>query len=98
MEGETESLIFLYLYECLNCQLVGGCVRPAENVSVFPAIFKKIASAKSWRVRGAFTQPAFMGSCLTITHMCFPCPPSRQVSPGVPGVIEGSGDADAAWV
>ena len=84
---------------------MGGCVRqkvlyvgPAENVSVFLAIFKKIASARSWKVRGAFTYPAFMGSCLTISHTCFPCPPSRQVSPCVPGVMEGSEDADAACV
>ena len=70
----------------------------AENVSVFLAIFKKIALARSWNVRGAFTQPAFMGSCLTISHTCFSCPPSRQVSPCVPGVIEEGEDADAAWV
>ena len=31
-----------------------------ENVSVLLTIFKKIASAKSWRVRGAFTQLDFM--------------------------------------
>ena len=53
-------------------------------------IFKKIALARSWRVRGAFIQPGFMGSCLTISHTCLPCLPSRQVSPCVPGVIEGS--------
>ena len=28
-----------------------------------------IASAKSWSLRGASHQPAFMGSCLTIGHM-----------------------------
>ena len=31
-----------------------------------------IASAKSWSVRGASHQPAFMGSCLTISHICLP--------------------------
>ena len=62
-------------------------VGPAENVSVFLDIFKKIDSARSWRVRGAFTQPAFMGSCLTISHTCFPCPPSRQVSPSLGGEV-----------
>ena len=87
----------------MNCQWVGGCMRQkvlnvgtAENVSVFLTIFKKIASARPWRVRGAFTQTAFMGTCLTISHTCFPCPPRRQVNPCVPGVIEGSEDADAA--
>ena len=34
-----------------------------------------IASAKSWVVGGASHQPAFMGSCLTISHMCLPCLP-----------------------
>ena len=29
-----------------------------------------IASAKSRSVRGASHQPVFMGSCLTIGHMC----------------------------
>ena len=37
-------------------------MRPAENVSVFVAIFKKIVLARSWRVWGAFTQPDFMSS------------------------------------
>ena len=40
-----------------------------------------IASAKSRSVRGASHQPAFMGSCLTISHMCLPHLPSRWVSP-----------------
>ena len=30
--------------------------------------------------RGASNQPAFMGNCLTISHTCFPCLPSRWVS------------------
>ena len=30
----------------------------------------RIALAKSWSVRGASHQPVFMGSCLTIGHMC----------------------------
>ena len=75
----------------------GSCVRqkvlhvgPAENVCVFLVIFKKIASARSWRAREAFTQPDFMGSSLTISHTSLPCLPSRQVSPCVPGVTEGS--------
>ena len=29
----------------------------------------KVASAKSRSMRGASHQPAFMGSCLTISHM-----------------------------
>ena len=44
-------------------------------------------------MRGASHQPAFMGSCLTISHMCLPCWPSGRVRPCVPGVIEESGDA-----
>ena len=71
-------------------------VVPAENLFVFQLIFKKVALGKSWRVRKAFSQPAFMGSYLTISHTCLPRLPSRQVSPCIPGVIEGS--EDAAWV
>ena len=37
-----------------------------------------IASAKSWSVRGASHQPAFMSGCLTISHTCFPCLPSER--------------------
>ena len=32
-----------------------------------------IVSVKSWSVRGASNQPVFMGSCLTISHMWWPC-------------------------
>ena len=35
----------------------------------------QIALAKSWSARGASYQPAFMGSCLTISHTCLPCLP-----------------------
>ena len=34
-----------------------------------------IASAMSRSMRGASHQPGFMGSCLTISHMCLPCLP-----------------------
>ena len=34
-----------------------------------------IASAKSRSVRGASHQTAFLGDCLTISHMCLPCLP-----------------------
>ena len=60
------------------------------------SIFKKIASDRSRRVRKAFTQADFMDSSLTISHTRLPCLPSRQVSPCVPGNIEGS--VDAGWV
>ena len=40
-----------------------------------------IASAKSQSMRGAFHQPVFMGSCLTISHTCLPFLPSGRVSP-----------------
>ena len=36
------------------------------------------ASAKSWSTRGASHQPAFMSSCLTISHTCLPCLPSGR--------------------
>ena len=39
----------------------------------------QIAPAKFWSVRGASHQPALMGSCLTISHTCLPCLPSRWV-------------------
>ena len=32
----------------------------------------QIASAKSRSMRGASQQPDFIGSCLTISHMCLP--------------------------
>ena len=41
---------------------------------------RQIASSKSQSMRGASHQPAYMGSCLTITHKCLPCLPSRWVS------------------
>ena len=61
--GETEGLILLFLEECFNCRWVGSgfmrqkflYVGPAENVSVFVAIFKKISLGRSWSVRGAIT-------------------------------------------
>ena len=37
-----------------------------------------IASAKSWSARRSSHQPAFMDSCLTISHACFPCLPSGR--------------------
>ena len=54
---------------------------------------KLSASAKSRSARGASHQPVFISSYLTIGHRCLPCPPSERVTPCVPGVIEGSGDA-----
>ena len=39
----------------------------------------RIASAKSRSVRGASHQPVLMGSCLTISHTCLTCLPSRSV-------------------
>ena len=48
---------------------------------------------KSWSARGGSHQPAFMSSCLTISHTCMPCLPSERVRPCVPGVIEGIEDA-----
>ena len=44
----------------------------------------QIASAKSRSMRGASHQPGFIGSCLTISHMCLPClPGGGWVSPCV---------------
>ena len=37
-----------------------------------------IASAKSRIARVASLQPAFMSGCLTISHTCFPCLPSKR--------------------
>ena len=34
-----------------------------------PVKLPRVALAKSWSVKGASHQPAFMGSCLTISHM-----------------------------
>ena len=55
-----------------------------------------IASAKSWGVRGASHLPAFMGSCLTISHTCLLCLPSERVIACVLSVIKGIGDAGGA--
>ena len=52
-----------------------------------------IASAKFWSARGASHRPAFMGSCLNISHRCLPCVPIGKGSPCVPVVIEGKEDA-----
>ena len=43
-----------------------------------PMINVIIASTKSWNVRGASHQPAFMTSCLTVSHTCLPCLPSER--------------------
>ena len=37
-----------------------------------------IALAKSWSVRVASYQPAFMVSCQAISHTCLPCLPSGR--------------------
>ena len=65
-------------------------------MSLFLAIFKKIALARSQSVREVFIQAGFMDGCLTISHTCLPCLTSRHVSLCVSGVIEGS--KDAVWV
>ena len=43
----------------------------------------RLLTAKFQSARGASHQPAFVGSCLIISHTCFPCPPSRWISPCV---------------
>ena len=52
-----------------------------------------IASAKFRCARRTSHQPAIIYSCLTISHICFPCLPSGRVSSCVRGVIEGKEDA-----
>ena len=44
-----------------------------------PSMFNmmQIASAKSHSARGSYHQSAFIGVCLTISHSCLPCLPSR---------------------
>ena len=53
--------------------------------------------AKPQSARGAFQSPAVMGSCLTISHTCLPCLPSRWVISCVSGAIEGSEDTAFIW-
>ena len=54
--------------------LLSGCctldskLRPI-NVRLWTC---SLLTAKSWSTRGASHQPAFMGNCLTISHMCLP--------------------------
>ena len=43
----------------------------------------RLLTAKSRSVREASHQPAFIGNCLTISHTCLPCQPSRRDSPCV---------------
>ena len=51
-----------------------SCLGLAENASfVFLVLFRRIVLARSWSVRGASHQPAFMDSCLTNNHTCLPC-------------------------
>ena len=46
-----------------------SCLGPAENIYlVFLVLFRHIISARSYSVKGASFQPAFMGSCLAINH------------------------------
>ena len=52
-----------------------------------------IPSAKFWYASKTYHQPTTINSCLTISHMCFPCLPSGRVSYCVPGVVEGKEDA-----
>ena len=42
---------------------IGGCLL---------SLIMGMASAKFWSAKGVSHQPAFMGSCLTISHMCLP--------------------------
>ena len=42
-----------------------------------------IASTKVWNERGASHQPAFINRCLTISHTCLPCLPSKWICPCV---------------
>ena len=50
--------------------------------------FMLIALAKSKNTRGASHQPAFMRSCLTISHTMLPCLPIGRIYSCVPGFIE----------
>ena len=56
---------------------------------MFLALFKYIASARSWSMRGV-SQPAFMSSCLIISYTCFSCLSSRRVRK-FPCVSQGGG-------
>ena len=56
------------------------------NKPVYLRLSIVIASAKSQSVRGPASQPAFVSSCPTISHMCLPCLPSGRVSPSISGV------------
>ena len=40
----------------------------------------RLLTAKPWIPPASPHQPASMGSCLTISQACLPCPPSRRVS------------------
>ena len=68
VEGPTDNL---------NINKQGGGVDIKEGaVSVKSgnrfSLIIGIASAKSQSARGVSQQPAFMGSCLTISHTCLP--------------------------
>ena len=49
------------------------------NSIVIKFYFMRIALAKFRSARGASHQPVLMGSCLTISHTCLSCLPSRWV-------------------
>ena len=52
---------------------------PWEQNGLPPMVnIMQIASAKSRSVGGASHQPAFIGSCLAIGHICLHCLPSSR--------------------
>ena len=55
---------------------------PLEQNGLTPMVsIVQIVLAKCRSARAASHQPAFMGSCLTISHMCMPGLPSKWISP-----------------
>ena len=73
----------------------GGSPEPIETLFTFWRVVSSVAMKKNVKAterKGSAVccillwlnpQPVFMDSCLTISHMCLPCLPSRWVSPYV---------------
>ena len=94
--GRRPNFIILVVWNAVTAggwvvlALGRSCLVSDENSSpLFRVFFSHIVSARSQSVRGAFHQPAFMDSCLTINDTYLPCLP-RQFRK-IPCVTQGGG-------
>ena len=96
------KLVSGYSYHCwVLGAIITGCIgvcleEKKEQNELTPMVnIMQILLAKCQSARAACHQPAFMGSCLTISHMCMSCVPSKWGSPCVLAVALVLWGADA---